>query len=69
MHGAECMQRNLVIRGNSFKLPQGKFELDIRKKFLFRKSGYALAQLPKEVVVFKNCGVQEHLGGVQELWY
>jgi len=37
-------------RGNGFKLKEGIFRLDVRRKF-FTKGGEALAQLPREAVV------------------
>ena len=37
-------------RGNGFKLGQGRFGLDIRKKFFHAKGGETLNRLPKEVV-------------------
>ena len=37
-------------RGNGFKLKEGRFRLDIRKKFFYNKGGEALEQVPREVV-------------------
>ena len=35
------------MRGNSFRLKEGRFSLDVREKF-FTEDGVALAQLPRE---------------------
>ena len=37
-------------RGNGFKLRQGMFRLDIRRKFFHSEGGDALNRLPKEAV-------------------
>ncbi|KAK4823916.1 hypothetical protein QYF61_008129 [Mycteria americana] len=37
-------------RGNGFKLKEGRFRLDIRKKVFYDKGGETLEQLPREVV-------------------
>ena len=37
-------------RGNGFKLGEGRFRLDIRKKFFHAEGGETLNRLPKEVV-------------------
>ena len=37
-------------RRNGFKLRQGRFRLDIRKKFFHTEGGEALNRLPKEAV-------------------
>ena len=40
----------IELRGNGFKLRQGRFRLDIRRKFFQTEGGDALEQVPKEVV-------------------
>ena len=37
-------------RGNGFKLKEGRFRSDIRKKFFYNKGAEALEQVPREVV-------------------
>ena len=38
------------MRGNGFKLRQGRFRLDIRRQFFHPEGGDALNRLPKEAV-------------------
>ena len=58
-----------VTRNNSHKLAEGRFRLDIRKRYFMVRAARIWNQLPREVVlaptleVFKR-RLDEHLAGV-----
>ena len=39
-----------MVRENGFKLKEGKFRSDVRKKFFYSEGGEVLALLPREAV-------------------
>ena len=54
--GVNSLIDNSRIRGNSFKLKEGRFRLDIGE-ILYHKSGEVLEQLPREAADAPSLGV------------